>query len=165
MIRQDLLEASREEAETARKKLKQIEDTPTGITGGGSAAGHTVTRTAMRKNTSNISRSTYIKPVLDFIADNAPHVTGIIPHPIAWDVMEDGDTYYLHEIDGAEIECVYTKSDGEFTFHHLTADGQTLVDQDTAVPSLEKKDTKRVIIAAIAVVMVLTAVLLIWAYA
>lgn len=163
MIKQELLEASRKEAETARKKLKQIEDTPTGITGGGSAAGHTVTRTAMRKNTSNINKSTYIRPVLDFIENHAPNVTGIIPHPIAWDVMEDGETYYLHEIDGAEIECVYTKSDGEIIFHLLTADGQALVDQDTTVPSLEKKDTKGLIIAAIAVVAVLTAVLLVCA--
>ncbi len=163
MMQRELLEESRREAALARRKLKEIEDMPTGITGGGSAAGHTVTRTAMRKNSSNISKSTYIKPVLDFIADHAPQVTGIIPHPIAWYVMEDGETYYLHEIDGAEIECVYTKSDGEITFHLLTADGLALVDQDTTVPSLEKKDTRGLIIAAIAVLAVLTAVLLVCA--
>ena len=103
MLQQEILEASREEAENARKKLKDIEDTPTGITGGGSAAGHTVTRTAMRKNTDNISKSVYIQHVLDQIAGRAPEIKGVIPHPIAWDIMEHDGTYYFHEIDGPNI--------------------------------------------------------------
>lgn len=119
----------------------------------------------MRKNNSNISKSTYIKPVLDYLEEHAPQITGIIPHPIAWDIMEDNGTYYLHEIDGADIECVYTKSKGINTFHLLTADGQTIVDQDTSVPSHEKNDTKKMIVTAIAVVAVLIALMLICSYA
>ena len=165
MMQRELLEESRREAAIARKKLKEIEDMPTGITGGGSAAGHTVTRTAMRKNSSNISKSTYIKPVLDYLAEHAPQVTGIIPHPIAWDVMEDDRTYYLHEIDGPAIECVYTRSSGEITFHLLSADGQVLLEQDTSVPFPEKKDTTKIILTVAAVVAVLTALMLVWAYA
>ncbi len=160
MLQQEILEASREEAENARKKLKDIEDTPTGITGGGSAAGHTVTRTAMRKNTDNISKSVYIQHVLDQIAGRAPEIKGVIPHPIAWDIMEHDGTYYFHEIDGPDIECVYTKESGRIIFHLLKADGRMLIDQDTPVEITEKKDTGKVIIAVAVIVAVLVALMM-----
>ncbi len=160
MFRQEVLEASREEAKEAKKKLKNIEETPTGITGGGSAAGHTVTRTAMRKNNDNISKSVYIQHVLNQLAERDPKLTGVIPHPIAWDIMEDAGTYYLHEIDGPDIECVYTKENGQITFHLLTADGRTLIDQDTPVKITEKKDTGKVIIAVAAIVAALVALMM-----
>ena len=71
MLKQEILEASRKDAEQAKKKLKNIEETPTGITGGGSAAGHTVTRTAIRKNNDNISKSVYIQHGLNQLAGRA----------------------------------------------------------------------------------------------
>ena len=160
MLKQEILEASRKEAEQAKKKLKNIEETPTGITGGGSAAGHTVTRTAMRKNNDNISKSVYIQHVLNQLSECAPNITGVIPHPIAWDIMEDDGTYYLHEIDGPDIECVYTKENGQIIFHLLTADGRTLIDQDTPVKITEKKDTVKVIIAVAAIVAALVALMM-----
>lgn len=160
MLRQEILDASREEAEEAKKKLKSIEETPTGITGGGSAAGHTVTRTAMRKNNDNISKSVYIQHVLNQLSECDPRITGVIPHPIAWDIMEDEGTYYLHEIDGPDIECVYTKENGQIIFHLLTAAGRTLIDKDTPVKITEKKDTVKVIIAVAAIVAALVALMM-----
>lgn len=160
MLQQEILEASRKEAEQAKKKLKNIEETPTGITGGGSAAGHTVTRTAMRKNNDNISKSVYIQHVLNQLAERDPEIAGVIPHPIAWNIVEHDGTYYLHEIDGADIECVYSKENGQIIFHLLTADGRTLIDQDTPVIITEKKDTVKVIIAVAAIVAALVALMM-----
>lgn len=160
MLRQEILEASRQEAETAKITLKNIEEKPTGITGGGSAAGHTVTRTAMRKNNDNISKSVYIQHVLNRLAECEPEITGVIPHPIAWNIVEDDGTYYLHEIDGADIECVYTKGPGQITFHLLTADGRTIIDHDTPVKITEKKDTGKVIVAVAAIVAALVALMM-----
>lgn len=160
MLQQEILEASRKEAEQAKKKLKNIEETPTGITGGGSAAGHTVTRTAMRKNNDNISKSVYIQHVLNQLAERDPEIAGVIPHPIAWNIVEHDGTYYLHEIDGADIECVYSKENGQIIFHLLTADGRTLIDQDTPVKITEKKDTVKVIIGVAAIVAALVALMM-----
>ena len=160
MLKQEVLEASRREAEAAKATLKNITETPTGITGGGSAAGHTVTRTAMRKNSDHISKSTYIRHVLDQLALRAPELTGVIPHPIAWDIMEEDGTYYFHEIDGPDVECVYTKESGKIIYHRLSTDGRILIDQDTPVEITEKKDTGKVILVVTAVVAVLVMLML-----
>ena len=64
MFSEKLLEESRQSAARAKQNLEYITDRPTGITGGGSAAGHTVTRTAMRKNVDHISKSIHIDKIL-----------------------------------------------------------------------------------------------------
>ena len=168
MYGEEMLEVSREEAKKARERLNKIEEQPTGITGGDGAASHAaVTRTAMRKNTDNILKETRIRPVLDYLKENGLDMNGVIPHPLAWDVMDDGDgTYYLHTIDGTDIECAYSRSGGDITFHRLTADGKTFIETDTAVKA-GGKDRTRAFFVGLAILVAIIAVgmlLLTWSY-
>ena len=133
MYSQELMEQSRERAKEEKERFQTIKKHPTGITGGGSVIAHTVTRTAMRKNMSNLRKDTYIQPLLEYLKEIAPNIGGIIPHPLAWSVVVDEDTCYLHSIDGPDIEAAYTRIKKGEIIHTLIADGKVYVDKDTEV--------------------------------
>jgi len=140
MFTEELLEESRRSADRAKQNLAHITGQPTGITGGGSAAGHTVTRTAMRKNADHISNSVHIDKVLALIAQaggKSSEQYGVIPHPLAWDLCFDGKTVFAHTVDGPEVECAFDEpeTNGSRTcrVHRLSVDGNVLIDKKTEI--------------------------------
>jgi len=163
MYKEKLLIASRKESEEAKNKLKKIESTPTGIMGGESATHTTVTRTAMRKNNDNIKKEYQIRPVLNYLEEEMPYLRGVIPHPIAWHVLEDGDMYYVHSIDGPDVECVYERKDGNIVFNRLFVDEKEVINEDTSVGKyVEKGSMKNVIIGAALISAALIVILAVW---
>lgn len=171
MFSEELLEESRRSADKAKKNLEHITDQPTGITGGGSAAGHTVTRTAMRKNVDHISKSIHIDRILAFIAKisgKSSEQYGIIPHPLAWDLCFDGDTVYAHTIDGPEVECVFEDPEKnaakQYCVYRLIVDGNHLIDQETNVALNVNKKHKMIGVIAIIAVILFFAMLILPAY-
>ena len=171
MFSKQLLEESRQSAARAKQNLEHITDRPTGITGGGSAAGHTVTRTAMRKNVDHISKSIHIDKILAFIAKvtgKSSEQYGIIPHPLAWDLCFDGDTVYAHTIDGPEVECVFDDPEKnaarKYCVYHLSVDGDVLIDQETNVALTPNKNHKMLGIIAVIAVILFFAILILPSY-
>ncbi|MBE6045286.1 MAG: hypothetical protein E7221_01130 [Clostridiales bacterium] len=171
MFSEELLEESRQSAEKAQQKLGHISDQPTGITGGDSAAGHTVTRTAMRKNADHISKSIHIDKILAFIAKvsgKSSEQYGIIPHPLAWDLCFDGETVYAHTIDGPEVECVFEDPEKnaakKYCVYRLVVDGNHLINQETSVALTANKKHKMVGVIAIIAVILFFAILILPAY-
>ena len=171
MFSKQLLEESRQSAARAKQNLEHITDQPTGITGGGSAAGHTVTRTAMRKNVDHISKSIHLDKILAFIAKvsgKSSEQYGIIPHPLAWDLCFDGDTVYAHTIDGPEVECVFDDPEKNaaknYCVYRLVVDDDVLIDQETSVALTVNKKHKMVGVIAIIAVILFFAILILPAY-
>ncbi len=179
MFSEQLLEESRQSAARAKQKLEHITGQPTGITGGGSAAGHTVTRTAMRKNVDHISKSIHIDKVLAFIAKvsgKSSEQYGIIPHPLAWNLCFDGDTVYAHTIDGPEVECVFDDPETnasenpeknaarKYRVYRLSVNGDVLIDQGTDVSLVSNKKHKIVGVIAVFAVILFFALLILPAY-
>lgn len=171
MFSEQLLEESRQSAARAKQNLEHITGQPTGITGGGSAAGHTVTRTAMRKNVDHISKSIHIDKVLAFIAKvsgKSSEQYGIIPHPLAWDLCFDGETVYAHTIDGPEVECVFEDPEKnaakKYCVYRLVVDGNHLINQETSVALTANKKHKMVGVIAIIAVILFFAILILPAY-
>lgn len=168
MFSVQLLEESRQTADKTKQNLEYISDQPTGITGGGSAAGHTVTRTAMRKNVDHMSKSIHIDKILSLIAKvsgKSSEQYGIIPHPLAWDLCFDGDTVYAHTIDGPEVECVFDDPEKnavkKYRVYRLIVDGNHLINQETSI-ALAVNNTHKMlgVIAIIAVILFFAALIL-----
>ena len=171
MFSVQLLEESRQTADKTKQNLEHITDQPTGITGGGSAAGHTVTRTAMRKNVDHISKSVHIDKILAFIAKvsgKSSEQYGIIPHPLSWNLCFDGDTVYAHTIDGPEVECVFEDPEKnavkKYRVYRLAVDGDVLIDHETDVALAPNKNHKMLGVIAIAAVILFFAILILPAY-
>ena len=106
----------------------------------------------------------YVRPVIRFLEEEIPNMIGVIKDPDAWEIMNDGNTYYLHSLEGTEVECAYTITEDSYCVHMLNVCGiKYLKDKNKYYPfPVEKEPERKSGKPFVAIACVIVAALFAW---